>query len=373
MRILAIETSCDETAVAILSGDGERLHLEKSIVRSQIEVHEVYGGVVPEVAAREHLQLMIPLLHQALVVVPHTPPTDVEGSVSDVESRLTSVPDEQRTTHDDIDAIAVTAGPGLAPALRVGVETAKALAWAWNKPLVPVCHLEGHIYASWLPQPRAESDTMQTPQFPVLALIVSGGHTELVVMRDHGKFERLGETLDDAAGEAFDKVAKMLGLGYPGGPKVAQLAEAGNPKAFDFPRAMLDRDNFEFSFAGLKTSVLYMLRQHEDRLTDEQFKADIAASFQEAVVDVLVQKTMKAVKKIKPASVVLAGGVAANLALRDRLQATCQQAQVPLFVPEFKYSMDNAAMIAAAGYFRARAGHTVAPTELQADPNMDIV
>jgi N6-L-threonylcarbamoyladenine synthase len=367
MRILAIETSCDETAVAILSGDGERLHLEKSIVRSQIEVHEVYGGVVPEVAAREHLQLMIPLLHQALVVAPHTPPADVEGSVA---AKLSENGELSTAT---IDAIAVTAGPGLAPALRVGVETAKALAWAWNKPLVPVCHLEGHIYASWLPQPRAESDTMHTPQFPVLALIVSGGHTELVVMRDHGKFERLGETLDDAAGEAFDKVAKMLGLGYPGGPKVAQLAETGNPKAFDFPRAMLDRDNFEFSFAGLKTSVLYMLRQHEDRLTDERFKADIAASFQEAVVDVLVQKTMKAVKKIKLASVVLAGGVAANLALRDRLQATCQQAQVPLFVPEFKYSMDNAAMIAAAGYFRARAGHTVAPIELQADPNLDIV
>lgn len=381
MRILAIETSCDETAVAILSGDGEHLHLEKSIVRSQIEVHEVYGGVVPEVAAREHLQLMIPLLHQALVVAPHTPPTDVEGSVSDVESRVTSVPGEQRTTHDEIDAIAVTAGPGLAPALRVGVETAKALAWAWNKPLVPVCHLEGHIYASWLATPSGSrvpplakgGSGSSLPAFPVLALIVSGGHTELVVMHDHGKFERLGETLDDAAGEAFDKVAKMLGLGYPGGPKVAQLAESGNPKAFDFPRAMLDRDNFEFSFAGLKTSVLYTLRQHEDRLADGQFKADIAASFQEAVVDVLVQKTMKAVKKIKPASVVLAGGVAANLALRDRLQATCQQTEVLLFVPEFQYSMDNAAMIAAAGYFRARAGHTITPTELQADPNLDIV
>lgn len=336
MRILAIETSCDETAIAVLSGEGDDLHLEKSIVRSQINLHEAYGGVVPEVAAREHLQLMIPLLHK-----------------------------EVAPNGEGIDAIAVTAGPGLAPALRVGVETAKALAWAWQKPLVPICHLEGHIYAPWL--------SASAPQFPALALIVSGGHTELVLMTDHGKFERLGETLDDAAGEAFDKVAKMLGLGYPGGPKVAQLAEDGDPKAFDFPRAMLDRDNFVFSFAGLKTSVLYTLREHEAQLQDHKFKADVAASFQEAVVDVLVQKTMKAVEKVKPKSVILAGGVAANIALRDRLALACKEVGAPLFVPEFKYSMDNAAMIAVAGYFRALKGGAVEPTKLEADPNMDII
>ncbi len=336
MRILAIETSCDETAIAVLSGEGEDLRLEKSIVRTQIDLHETYGGVVPEVAAREHLQLMMPMLHQEVS-------PDGEG----------------------IDAIAVTAGPGLAPALRVGVETAKALAWAWEKPLIPVCHLEGHIYAPWL--------SSVAPQFPALALIVSGGHTELVLMTDHGKFERLGETLDDAAGEAFDKVAKMLGLGYPGGPKVAQLAETGDAKAFAFPRAMLDRDNLVFSFAGLKTSVLYTLRKHEDQLENPKFKADIAASFQEAVVDVLVQKTMKAIKQVQPASVILAGGVAANVALRARLDEACKSVDVPLFVPEFKYSMDNAAMIAVAGYYRALRGDTVKPSELQVDPNMDIV
>ncbi|MDQ5952186.1 MAG: tRNA N6-adenosine threonylcarbamoyltransferase [Patescibacteria group bacterium] len=341
MRILAIETSCDETAVALLSGEGDVLRLEKSIIRSQIDLHETYGGVVPEVAAREHLQLMMPLLHQALA----------DGDAT--------------TKGEDIDAIAVTAGPGLAPALRVGVETAKALAWAWQKPLVPVCHLEGHIYASWL--------ASEVPQFPALALIVSGGHTELVLMKDHGTFERLGETLDDAAGEAFDKVAKMLGLGYPGGPKVAQLAETGNVKAFDFPRAMLDRDTFEFSFAGVKTAVLYTLRKHEDRLADPQFKADIAASFQEAVVDVLTHKTLKAIHKVKPATVILAGGVAANLALRSRLQAVCQAVGVRLFVPELVHAMDNAAMIAVAGYFRALKGDFVDPISLQADPNMDIV
>lgn len=336
MRILAIETSCDETAVALLSGQDESVRLESSVVRSQIDLHETYGGVVPEVAAREHLQLMMPVLHK-----------------------------EVSPTGEGIDAIAVTAGPGLAPALRVGVETAKALAWSWNKPLIPVCHLEGHIYAPWL------SGT--APQFPALALVVSGGHTELVLMKSHGQFERLGETLDDAAGEAFDKVAKMLGLGYPGGPKVAQLAEQGNPKAFDFPRGMLDRDNLVFSFAGLKTSVLYTLRQQEDRLSDSQFKADVAASFQEAVVDVLVQKTLRAVQQAQPASVILAGGVAANVALRERLAVACEKVGVPLHVPEFRFSMDNAAMIAVAGYFRAQLGHTADPLQLQVNPNMDIV
>lgn len=336
MRLLAIETSCDETAVAVVSGRGSEIKLEQSYVRSQIDVHEAFGGVVPEVAAREHLEHILSMLHRAVK-------SDGEG----------------------IDAIAVTAGPGLAPALRVGVETAKALAWAWKKPLVPVCHLEGHIYASWL--------NAEQPKFPALALIVSGGHSELVLMRDHGQYERLGETIDDAAGEAFDKVAKMLGLGYPGGPKVAQLAESGDPKSFDFPRAMLDRDNFEFSFAGLKTSVLYTLRQNETKLEDPTFKADIAASFQEAVVDVLVKKTMKAVERYQPASVILAGGVAANLALRDRLKSTCGEVNVPLHLPEFRFSMDNAAMIGVAGYFRALQGVKADPLTLVADPNMDIV
>lgn len=350
MRVLAIETSCDETAVAVVSGQGNEITLEQSYVRSQIDVHQAFGGVVPEVAAREHLEHILSMLHRAT-------PSNGEG----------------------IDVIAVTSGPGLAPALRVGVETAKALAWAWQKPLVPVCHLEGHIYASWLggeeerEKRKEEGERGEKVLFPALALIVSGGHSELVLMKDHGEYERLGETIDDAAGEAFDKVAKMLGLGYPGGPKVAQLAEGGNPKSFSFPRALLDRDNFEFSFAGLKTSVLYTLRQNESQLEDQQFKADIAASFQEAVVDVLVKKTMKAVKRYQPASVILAGGVAANLALRDRLKTTCEEAHVPLHVPEFRFSMDNAAMIGVAGYFRALRGVKADPLTLVADPNMDIV
>ena len=336
MHILGIESSCDETAIALLRGEGERVRLTSSVIRSQIDIHEAFGGVVPEVAAREHLEVIAPMLHKYVS-------RDGAG----------------------IDAIAVTAGPGLAPALRVGVETAKALAWAWNKPLVPVCHLEGHIYASWLGEG-------ETPKFPALALVVSGGHTELVLMKDHGVFERLGETLDDAAGEAFDKVAKMLGLPYPGGPHIDALAPQGNPKAFDFPRALIDRDDFAFSFAGLKTAVLYTLRKHESQLKDGQFRADVAASFQAAVIDALLMKTARAIQKVSPASVVLAGGVAANKALRQRLRDMCTQLGVPLFVPPFAYSLDNAAMIAVAGYFRAKQGSFTDPLTLRVDPNMDI-
>jgi N6-L-threonylcarbamoyladenine synthase len=209
--------------------------------------------------------------------------------------------------------------------------------------------------------------------FPALALIVSGGHTELVMMHGHGHFERLGETLDDAAGEAFDKVAKMLGLGYPGGPKVAALAADGNAEAFALPRSMLDQDNFDFSFAGLKTAVLYLLRSHESELSDQAFKANVAASFQKTVTDILVGKTMKAVEKVKPASIILAGGVAANIHLREHLKRACEAINIPLHVPDFEFSMDNAAMIAAAGYFRYQLGHTVDPLKLSADPNLDIV
>ncbi len=340
MRILAIESSCDETAVAVLSGQGDVLTLESSLVRSQIDIHQAYGGVVPEVAAREHLAYLFPMITQALA--------DAQVSAA------------------DLDALAVTAGPGLAPALRVGVEAAKALAWAWHKPLIPVCHLEGHIYATWL-------DTLTPPQFPALALIVSGGHTELVLMRGHGSFERLGETIDDAAGEAFDKVAKMLGLPYPGGPQVEQLAKLGNPTAFSFPRALLDKSNLDFSFAGLKTSVLYKLRENEASLADAKFRADIAASFQEAVIDVLIKKTKRAIVEHSPKSIILAGGVAANTSLRTRLQTLGAEHQVDVHVPPFAYALDNAAMIAVAGYYRALAQNFIDPLVLSANPNLDLV
>lgn len=334
MRIFAIESSCDETAVAILNGVDGVLRLESSLVRSQIDIHAAYGGVVPEVAAREHLEMITSMVARSV-----------------------------RPDGAGIDAIAVTAGPGLAPALRVGVEVAKTLAWAWKKPLIPVCHLEGHIYANWIED---------APEFPVLALIVSGGHTELVLMRDHGEFERLGETLDDAAGEAFDKVAKMLGLPYPGGPAVDRLARQGNPKAFAFPRPMIDRDDAMFSFSGLKTAVLYELRKNESRMDDESFRADIAASFQEAIVETLVEKTMRTAGRCMPKCIVLAGGVAANAALRDRLKEAAEHRGMTMCLPPFQYSLDNAAMIAAAGYFRAIRGISADPLTLVVDPNMDI-
>ncbi len=336
MKILGIETSCDETALAIASGSGDTVMIEKSVVLSQIKKHAKYGGVVPEVAAREHIKALFPMLEHEL-------PRDGKG----------------------IDVIAVTCGPGLAPALRVGVEAAKTLAWIWKKPLVGVNHLEGHIYANWITE-------SQVPSFPALCLIVSGGHTELILMHDYGKYERLGETLDDAAGEAFDKVAKMLGLGYPGGPEIAKLAEGGNKEAFDFPRGLIERPGFDFSFSGLKTSVLYKLRKLTDDRGDEfdeKTRRDVAASFQEAVVDVLVQKTLRAAKKHAPSSIILAGGVAANKELRSRLTSQAEN----VFVPELKYSMDNAAMIAAAGYFRARAEDFVDPLKLEADPNLELV
>ncbi len=333
MNILGIETSCDETAIAIIRAKSDRLKVKKSVIFSQADIHAEHGGVVPEIAARQHLEKIFPLLQK------HVNP---KGR--------------------GIDAIAVTAGPGLSPALRTGVEVAKTLAWSWEKPLIPVSHLEGHIYANWLDS--------KPPELPLLALLVSGGHTELVLMKDHGVFERIGETLDDAAGEAFDKVAKMLGLPYPGGPEIAKLAKSGDAQAFDFPRGLLDRPNLDFSFSGLKTSVLYTLRKHEDQMDDPSFRSDIAASFQEAVVDVLVRKTMRALKTYNAKTVVIAGGVSANIELRNRMKKQMKSLDVKFAQPDFAYTLDNAAMIAAAGYFRARQHHFTDPLSLKANPNL---
>ncbi len=350
MRILGIESSCDETAIALVSDESGRLLVEKSIVLSQIQIHEEYGGVVPEVAARQHLKAIFPMLRAEIV-------TDGEG----------------------IDIIAVTAGPGLAPALRTGVEVAKTLAWSWDKPLLGVSHMEGHIYASWLgggekvKDQRSEIRESRDPEFPLLCLIVSGGHTELVLMKNHGEYERLGETLDDAAGEAFDKTAKMLGLSYPGGPAIQELAKKGDAKAFDFPRGLLNRPDLNFSFSGLKTSVLYTLRKEESWLNDPQFRANIAASLQEAIVDVLVRKTMRAVKQVQPAGLVIAGGVSANTLLRERLAEKAAEQHLPFHLPPLKYSLDNAAMIAAVGYFRAKDKvNFVDPLKLSANSNLDV-
>lgn len=334
MQILAIETSCDETAVAIISERDGVFEVEQHLVASQIETHAEYGGVVPEVAARMHMEALFPMLVRAGV------PRDGGG----------------------IDAVAVTAGPGLVVALRVGVECAKTLAALWKKPLIAVNHLEGHLASAWLNDPQ--------PEFPVLSLMVSGGHTEIVLMRAIGDYEVLGSTRDDASGEAFDKVAKLLGLGYPGGPEISKWAERGNPEGIELPRPMLQEKNFDFSFSGLKTAVLRKVQ--EQGAISEAFVADMSASFQEAVVETLVTKMMRAAQEVKPKTVTLVGGVSANTRLREVLAQACEQEEVTCVIPERKYSTDNAVMIGVAGLMRLARNETTDPLKLVADPHLHL-
>lgn len=330
MMILGIESSCDETAIALLEEQQGVFTVKQNLLTSQVATHARYGGVVPEVAAREHIDILFPMLKASGIS-----------------------PDGQ-----GIDVIAVTAGPGLVPALRIGVELAKVLAWLWKKPLVAVNHLEGHLYSVWGKEKQ--------PTFPALSLLVSGGHTELILMNDHGQYELIGMTRDDAAGEAFDKVAKLLDLPYPGGPEIAKAAQQGNPQAIEFPRPMLNSGDFDFSFSGLKTAV--RIEVGLNRSTKE----DIAASFQEAVVDTLVTKTMKAVAHTGVSSLILSGGVSANTALRSRLETTLanQFPAVSFFAPDRSLTGDNAVMIALAGAHRYYAGDLASPLTLVSNPNM---
>ncbi|PIR47707.1 tRNA (adenosine(37)-N6)-threonylcarbamoyltransferase complex transferase subunit TsaD [Candidatus Uhrbacteria bacterium CG10_big_fil_rev_8_21_14_0_10_50_16] len=332
MKILSIETSCDETAVAIVEGDGTSFVVVENLVSSQIATHQQYGGVVPEVAARMHVPVL-PLMIQALT----------------------------QWKQGDFDAVAVTTGPGLATALRVGVETAKALAVTWGVSLVPVDHIEGHIYANFL------DSSVEASAFPILCLVVSGGHTEIVLMKDHGEYVFLGQTRDDAAGEAFDKTAAQLGLSYPGGPSIAKAALGGDATAITLPRPMINSGDLDVSFSGLKTAVRNQIRSHAE-LTPTII-ADIAASFQQAVVDVLVTKTRLAAEQYAPNTVMLCGGVSANTELRRQLMEAFSDTSVSVLVPQIKYTTDNAAMIGAAG-LRALVDGRVAmdPLIIDADP-----
>ncbi len=316
--LLAIETSCDETSVAVVRGhsvDASRfapVEVLSNVVSSQIDLHAAFGGVVPEVASRAHLETLETVTRQALT--------------------------DAAVTNDDIDAVAATCGPGLIGALLIGVSSAKALAMAWGIPYVGVNHMEGHLFATFLEQPDLE--------LPLVVLLVSGGHTMLVEVREPGRYRYLGATIDDAAGEAFDKVARYLGLGYPGGPIIDRLATEGDRTAIKFPRGMLD-EGLDFSFSGMKTAVINYVRRHPD-VAD----ADVAASFQEAVVDVLVAKAIRAGKRVGAKTLCLGGGVAANSRLRERFAAEAAEAGFDALVPDRSFCTDNAAMIGAAGLWR---------------------
>ncbi len=352
MKILGIETSCDETSAAVLEMKNGRFLVLSNVVSSQIKIHAKYGGVVPEVAARMHVEAILPVVEKAL----------------------------GKDGLEKIDVIAVAAGPGLITSLLVGNETAKILSWFWKKPLVALNHMEAHIYANWLANKKIN--------FPALCLVVSGGHTELILMRGHGKYEVIGETRDDAAGECFDKAAKILGLGYPGGPAIA--AEAARFKIEDLrfkielPRPMIDTKDFDFSFSGLKTAVLYAARDLKNKHNHPQpllqkeggseFVPAMAHEVQEAITDVLVAKTIQAAKKYKVKTVMLAGGVSANKRLRERF-VEAMKSELPntkYQIPETKYCTDNAAMVAAAGYFHVAKKDFTSWQKLKVDPNWEL-
>ncbi len=335
-KILAIETSCDDTALSIISASSEGVSCLAQIVSSQTDLHAQWGGVVPNLAAREHQKNIFPLLKYVL--------------------------NESGFMPEDIDLIAITQGPGLIPALLIGTSVAKTLSYLWEKPLIGIHHVEGHIYANFTGEIKNPSFI-----FPALCLVVSGGHTQLVLMRDHFNYEIIGQTLDDAAGEAFDKVARILNIGYPGGPAISKYSEMYTPytketasRKIKFPRPMLNKDNFDFSFSGLKTAVLYETKKHPELLGDEKYVVEVCHEFQQAVVDVLVQKTINAAEKYEAKTILLAGGVSANKELRSQLGTAIKKdlnylsnRSYPSYItPDLSLTGDNATMIGAAAAFR---------------------
>lgn len=351
MLILGIESSCDDTSVALLDCSNKGCLIVKEKTASQINIHKKYGGVVPELAGRAHAEKIVPLV-KAII-----------------------------TKNKKPDVIAVASGPGLITGLLVGVEMARTLSYIWNVPLVAVNHIEGHIHS-------VEISNSQTPvsqltnqptnnqiKYPALALIASGGHTELIYLSKQGQYKKIGATKDDAAGECFDKIAKLLKLPYPGGPQISKLAKNGNPKIIQFPRPMLNSGDYNFSFSGLKTSALYWLRDNKLVTNEQKINQptiyDFCASFQQAIVDVMIKKTIRATQQYKPKTIILGGGVSANSKLRKDLkkQINLHIKNCKLLVPDIKYAMDNAIMIAIAGYYKAKNKKFINWKKIKADPN----
>jgi len=329
--ILAIESSCDETAASVVKNGRTIL---SNVISSQIELHKLYGGVVPEIASRKHIEKINQVIEEAL--------------------------EQAEVTLDDLDAIGVTYGPGLVGALLVGVAEAKAISYAKKLPLVGVHHIEGHVSANYIEHPELEP--------PFMCLIVSGGHTHLVIVKDYGEFEILGRTRDDAAGEAFDKVARAIGLGYPGGPKIDKLSKEGNPDAIVFPKAKLENGPYDFSFSGVKSAVLNYI--NKCKMQGEEFdRADLAASFQKAVVDTLVEKAVKAAKEYHMDKLAIAGGVASNNTLRSAMEKACEREGISFYHPSPIFCTDNAAMIGVAAYYEYKKG-TRHGLDLNAVPNL---
>lgn len=331
--MLAIETSCDDTSVAILKG---RTELLSNLVSSQTKFHARYGGIVPEIAARKHLELLNPLIEEAI--------------------------NEAKIEFSDIDAVATTVGPGLVISLLIGSCGAKAIAYSLSVPFIGVNHLEGHIYSAFLDEPELKP--------PLLCLIVSGGHTQLAIMKDHGEYELLGQTLDDAVGEAMDKAGMFLGLGYPGGPVIDELAKKGDPAYYDLPRALITRNDYNFSLSGVKTALINLTKK-ERLLGREISLQDICASFQAAIFDVLEAKTIRAMKEFNMDKLILAGGVASNSQLRKRFSVASHKYNFEFIVPEHKYCTDNAAMIAVAAHYKLQKG-LISPLEIPVSSTMHL-
>jgi N6-L-threonylcarbamoyladenine synthase len=339
MKILSIETSCDETAAAVLHANRGHFDLLSNVVSSQVDVHKKYGGVVPEIAARLQMEMIIPVIEEALK--------------------------KSKLTLKDIDVVGVTFGPGLVTSLTVGIETVKTIALVANKKLVGVNHIKAHLLANHLENKKIK--------YPCLGLIVSGGHTQLVLMKNEQDIKTIGQTVDDAVGEAFDKVAKILGLEYPGGPIISKLAKDGDPSAFALPRPMIHHENFNFSFSGLKTAALYTVQKNKKIPKDKKMLIDFCANFEQASVDVLVSKTLRALKKYPVKSFLLGGGVSANPRLRENIAMKIKEKfpEVDIFIPELKFTGDNAAMIGVCTYFEAKNKNFIDPKKIKVDPNLN--